>query len=106
MLATPRCGVRYLWLRETQICGRRSAASLPLALREKPYFFFFPGITLATALATDPATFAMTPFFDARFVLFGFVVFDLDLPDRAIGAGFDFVFFFLAVFAIAHSATA
>jgi hypothetical protein len=74
-------------------------------LNLNPYFFFFPGITLATALATDPATFAMTPFFDPRFLLFGFVVLAFDLPDRAFGAVFDFVFFFLAVFAITHSAT-
>ena len=69
------------------------------------YFFFFPGITLATALAIDPATFATTPFFDARFLLLGFVVPDFDLLGRAFGAVFDFVVFFLAVFAITHSAT-
>jgi hypothetical protein len=63
--------------------------------RLRPYRFFFPlpGITLATALAIEPATFATTPFFEARFLAFGFD-FDFDL---------DFVFFFAAVFAITDS---
>jgi hypothetical protein len=69
------------------------------------YFFFFPGNTLATALAIDPATFATTPFFEPRFFAFGFVVFDLDLVERAFGADFDFVFFFAAVFAITDPPT-
>jgi hypothetical protein len=69
--------------------------------QSKIYFFFFPGITLATALAIDPATLATTPFFDPRFFPFDFD----DLLDLAFGAVFDFVFFFLAVFAITDSAT-
>jgi len=73
-----------------------------------PYFFFFPpGITLATALAIDPATFATTPFLAPRFFAFGFAddFDDRDLVELALGAVFVFVFFFAAVLAIADSAT-
>jgi hypothetical protein len=65
----------------------------------RPYRFFFPlpGITLATALAIEPATFATTPFLEARFLAFGFD-FDVDFD-------LDFVFFFAAVFAIPDSPT-
>jgi hypothetical protein len=67
------------------------------------YFFFFEpdGNTLATALAIEPATFAMTPFFELRFFALGFV-FDFV---RAFGAVLDFAFFFAAVFAITDSPT-
>ena len=63
------------------------------------YFFFFPGITLATALTIEPATFATTPFFEPRFFARDF---DLGFVLRDLGAAldFDFVFFLVAVFAI------
>lgn len=68
------------------------------------FFFFPPGITLATALAIDPATFATTLFFEPRFFAFGLLVLaeDFDLVLLAFGADLDFdlVFFFLAVLAI------
>jgi hypothetical protein len=89
--------------------GRRIACRLHQATYNKArgYFFFFPpGNTLATALAIDPATFATTPFFAARFFAFGFVEdFDFDFVVRAFGAVFVFAFFFAAVFAITDSAT-
>jgi hypothetical protein len=68
------------------------------------YFFFFPpGITLATALAIEPATFATTPFlFAARFFAFGFALRPFDV---AFGFDFDPVVFFAAFFAIADSLT-
>lgn len=75
------------------------------------YFFFFPpGITLATALTIEPATFATTPFLAARFLAFAFGFADdfddLDLGAvRVLGAVFVFAFFFAAVLAIRDSLT-
>lgn len=65
-------------------------------------FFERDGITLATVLAIDVAIFATTPFFDLRFVLeaAGRFVFDF-----GAGLDFDFALDFVAVFAIADSAT-
>src|SRR4051812_15387885 len=57
-----------------------------LSLAQSYFFFFPPGITLATALAIEPATFATTPFLEARFFAFGFVAFEVGLVDRAFGA--------------------
>ena len=57
------------------------------------YFFFFPpGITLATALAIEPATFATTPFLAPRFFAFDF---DFDFAARAFGAFLDLAFAFV-----------
>jgi len=89
--------------------GLRQASRLSTA----DYFFFFPpGITLATALAIDPATFATTPFLEARFFeldLLAVDFFDFEALPRAFAAGFDLdfelVFFFAAVFAITDSYT-
>ena len=100
---------------ETQITGRTPERPTGTLLH-RPYFFFFPpGITLATALAIDPATVATTPFFEPRF-------FELDLdPDDFFAELFDFelllrvldadcdldpVFFFLAVLAMTDCVTA
>lgn len=80
------------------------AVALNLRTSELRYFFFFPGITLATALAIEPATFATTPFFEPRFFA---LVLDFDFVLRAFGAVlvFDFGFFFAAVFAINDCST-
>ena len=62
------------------------------------YFFFFDdrdGITLATALAIEPATFATTPFLAPRFFAF---VFDFGFAARAFGAVLDLDFALAFVF--------
>ena len=82
-------------------------------IRASYFFFFPPGITLATAPATDDAIVATTPFFGLRF--------DFEPLDRfaaafdfgaafdfraGFDADFDFALDFVAVFfAIADSAT-
>jgi hypothetical protein len=56
-----------------------------------PFLAREDGITLATALAIEPATLATTPFFlEERFFAFGL---DFDLDVRAFGAVLDFDFF-------------